>query len=438
MGRFFTWLREHQKDVSSVLFLTAGLYGVMSVTLFPPQFGPPVEMAILAENLAAHGSFSNPFFVLATGPTAAIPPLYPFMLAVLMKLLRNPNLVYIAAVVGCILANAVTAILLPRLSSVFYGDIIPGVLASVFWISAMPIIPSYDVSYTVLGILAFCLVTSASVTKQEHALKEAVVGGVLAGLIILLNPATLFILVPWMVYVSWQANASVKVRITSCCIVLSILALFIGGWGMRNYYRLGAFAVRTAMGMSLYASNNDCVEADQFRNQLYGCYDAHHPNTSLQEAQLLRNMGEIQYDRKRIGDVEQWAYRNPRRFAILTLKRIANFWFPRTLPSAAEILKNGGPVIPEQVRGWITDRNGTAYAIRIVTALSIPGLIVMLRKRKPVTVYIIVVMAVYPLMYYIIVSDMRYRFPILWLSLLPAGYCVWQLLLLRRPPYDPR
>ena len=25
-------------------------------------------------------------------------------------------------------------------------------------------------------------------------------------------------------------------------------------------------------------------------------------------------------------------------------------------------------------------------------------------------------------MYYVVVSDMRYRYPILWLSLLPAGY----------------
>jgi hypothetical protein len=29
---------------------------------------------------------------------------------------------------------------------------------------------------------------------------------------------------------------------------------------------------------------------------------------------------------------------------------------------------------------------------------------------------------IYPLMYYIVVSDLRYRTPVLWLSLLPAGY----------------
>jgi hypothetical protein len=40
------------------------------------------------------------------------------------------------------------------------------------------------------------------------------------------------------------------------------------------------------------------------------------------------------------------------------------------------------------------------------------------------------VLLVYPMMYYIVVSDVRYRLPVLWLSLLPAATFVmscWDL-----------
>lgn len=58
----------------------------------------------------------------------------------------------------------------------------------------------------------------------------------------------------------------------------------------------------------------------------------------------------------------------------------------------------------------------------LITALSLPGLILMAKRREAVTIYILAVSAIYPLMYYVVVSDMRYRYPVLWLSLLPTGY----------------
>ena len=39
----------------------------------------------------------------------------------------------------------------------------------------------------------------------------------------------------------------------------------------------------------------------------------------------------------------------------------------------------------------------------------------MTRNQEPITLYVLVVLALYPLMYYVVVSDMRYRYPVLWL-----------------------
>ena len=45
-------------------------------------------------------------------------------------------------------------------------------------------------------------------------------------------------------------------------------------------------------------------------------------------------------------------------------------------------------------------------------------------RRIPLTVFLAAVWLLYPLMYYVVVSSDRYRYPILWTSLLAAGFFV--------------
>jgi hypothetical protein len=98
-------------------------------------------------------------------------------------------------------------------------------------------------------------------------------------------------------------------------------------------------------------------------------------------------------------DARKWIYGHPDRFARLTAQRVALFWFPD--PGHA---------------------TRSAYAVWAITALSLPGIVLMARRRVPATVYILAVWTLYPLMYYVVVSGDRYRFPLLWTSLAPAGY----------------
>jgi len=153
--------------------------------------------------------------------------------------------------------------------------------------------------------------------------------------------------------------------------------------------------------MTLYASNNDCAESNFAENARNDCYP--HPNVSVSEARLLRALGEVQYDRKRIADTKYWIAQNPIRFMKLTLKRVWEFWFPR-----------------------LGDRAYMTYIIWLATALSIPGLILMARRREPVTVFTAAVLLIYPMLYYLVFTSVRYRYPVLWLSLLPAGYLAHQ------------
>ena len=88
----------------------------------------------------------------------------------------------------------------------------------------------------------------------------------------------------------------------------------------------------------------------------------------------------------------------------LRLERFRDFWFPR-----------------------IQEHPYKIAVLWFATLLSIPGLCLMGVRRIRVTGFVLGVLFAYPLMYYIVVSDVRYRYPIVWLPLLPAGYCIHSL-----------
>ncbi len=387
-------------DVCFGLFVAGGIVGLLQLSA-PISLGAGFEMVAIAKNLVEHGNFANPFWALNTGPTAANPPLYPVFLAVLIKLLRVPLLVSAAVVTGNIAANALTASLIPRISLLFYGDIIPGVVASILWLASVQLLPAWDTSYTVAGLIIFCLITP-SFLEPEKKVGFSILAGVVGGLLFLLNPSSVIITLLWIAYLVSRRRA----RLIETAIALTILSLIIFAWAARNDRQLGAMVVRTNLGMTLYASNNDCAESSMIADELHNCYQSHHPNTSESEALLLRTLGEVKYDRMRIADVKTWVLTHPRNFGLLTLKRFREFWFPPLQEHPAYI----------------------AGVIWLATALSIAGLFLMILRREPVTLFVLTTLFVYPLMYYVVVSDVRYRYPVLWLSLLPAGYCVRQLL----------
>ena len=176
-------------------------------------------------------------------------------------------------------------------------------------------------------------------------------------------------------------------------------------WAIRNYGIWHKPVLRTNFGMTIYSSNNDCAQSSLARNMATGCYQSTHPVLSRTEAQLLQDLGEVEYDRKRTADTLAWIRSHPDRFQRLTIARVVEFWFPDGLTETF-----------------------TLSGFWLGTILCLPGLIVMTRRREPVTGFVLFVSLVYPLMYYIVVSCDRYRYPILWASHLPAGYCVAALI----------
>jgi hypothetical protein len=420
-------LRSHHRDVSLVLFILAGLIGVLSQSMLPARHGG--ERWNLAWNLAEHGSFANPLSTLPTGPTAGDPPLASVITAGLILLFRVPYLIYMSSSLLSILANAASATLLPRVSQIFFDDPVPGIFSAILWLFTMQVVPGWDTNYAAVGLLWFvCLTAAIFEGKGKNRALWTAIAGVGAGCLCLLNPSTLLVWLPWLMFLSWKAGLRNQKALLASGTIAGIAFVMVMGWCARNESAVGTFAVRTGLGLELYVSNNDCAEPTIMEEQLNGCFHKLHPNSNVVEAEKFRQLGEVAYDKIRTEDTKTWIHAHPGRFAELTLARIRDFWFPDAVPIPLGYTFGENFGDPDYMRKWNFRERRIAYSIWIVTLLSIPGYWLMVRDRRSVAWFSAASLAIYPLMYYITITEVRYRDPVLWLTLLEAGYFLtWML-----------
>jgi hypothetical protein len=374
----------------SQIFVLALVYGLFQARFASGfGFGPGWETVAIAREFARTGAYANPFQAGVSGITAVIPPLFPGYLAVLIKLLGYTPAFAGVATLAAVVAQAFHAALLPRVSIHFFGEARPGIFAGLLSAFAFHLMPQWDAAFTACGVLLFLLRANP---RTWHA---SALSGVAAGLLVLTNPSTILITGPWMVYQCARRKVSLT-RLAGFGAAAFLIAL---PWMLRNELTLGTFALKDNFGMTVYASDNDCAESSLSASSASGCYDAMHPNSSPQELRALNQFGEARYDKVRTDDTIRWVGSHIAAFARLTAARILDFWFPPAAP-------------------W----RCSAFVVWLATWLSVPGLFLLVRRRVPAAWYMIAVGSIYPLLYYIVVSDVRYRYPLLWLSLLGAGY----------------
>ncbi len=392
--------KKQLPDASILLFVFAWLVGLAgSVHPGTFGFGRGFEMASVARCLAERGTFANPFYPSITGPSAFVPPLYPLFLAALVKVFGGP---LPGALIASIAFNAITAGLLPRLSKILIQDARPGILAGCLWITAMPLMPEWDVSWTIACLVLSCVFTSRSIAAPRGPnVSNVLAAGLLGGIISVLNPVALLPFALWLGFLLYSRGRPWKSGARYAAAVLLIVAACNAPWVIRNYRIWHAPVLRTNFGTTLYSSNNSCAVSSLVGVGLNGCYQRTYPAASDSELKLMNQLGEVAYDRQKTAEATAWIRAHPLRFGLLSMQRAAEFWFPD--PALA------GPRV---------------YAIWLISLLSIPGIVLMIRHRERASWFLLLLWFLYPLLYYIVYSNFRYRYPILWTSLLPAGYCL--------------
>jgi hypothetical protein len=350
--------------------------------------GEGFETLNVARNVVRTGEFANPYTELPTGLTAHLPPAYPLLLALAMRVFGDPRF---APIVGFFTfgLHGLHAALLPVAARSLLGRELVGAGVLAALLPAMLVLPALEAALTAVLILVYVIAGSARWR------------GLLGGVILLLNPAALLILLP----VEWL----VPRRARLWCAAGAILVC--SPWLIRNYVVFGQFPLfRDNLGLELYAANNDCAEDTLLRNILNGCHERTHPNASIEEAKRVRDLGEIRYNALRLADARGWIAAHPARFRTLTLERIRDFWWPP---------EDGHPVY--------------AWSLRFIILLAIPGFYALWRENRRAGALALIVVAVYPLVYFVAQFSARFLYPVLWIYLLAAAAALSMVSMLVRP-----
>jgi len=360
----------------------------------------------VARSLAFSGAFADPFATMKTGTTAHVAPAYPFLYSLALRMFGTG---YVALLTLWALNVGFFSFqmgLLPLLSHRLHLGVLPGILAAALGTFSLysPIDTRWESFLVGLLLLLTFFATERSFYRPSAA--ASVFAGIFWGVLILTNPVLGFLLLAWpLCWFFAQPKAERGKAARRVALIVALALLIASPWIVRNYARFGSFVfVRDNLGLELYTSNNSCAAPSISENIQSGCHARTHPNANGAVAAQLAAAGEVQFNHAKLHAASDWISSHPAAFLRLTLQRFRLFWFPHP-----ERLWEGAPV-------WI------------VTLLSFAGLWVIAQKNVVAAWLMGSAWLLFPLVYYITQFEPRYRYPIYWTSLLPAGCALLEIL----------
>jgi hypothetical protein len=354
------------------------------------------ESGNIAHSLATGHGFSSPFRV-ATGPTAWMTPLFPLLLAGIIRLFGAYTFHAWAATV---LLN-ITCCTIACIPIYFTGRRIDGIrlAAGAAWLWAifpnailLPVESMWDASISALLVATILWATMALAESQR--LRDWCAYGLLWGIALMFNAtlAALFpILAGWLLY---RARQEWRRSVRNAAAALAITILCCVPWTVRNYRVFHQFVpLRSVLGLQLWLGNNDQTE-NIFRGDLHPIYNA-------SERDKYISMGEIAYMRQKKQQALAYIFSHPAREASLISYRAISIW------------SGGTPYPLEDFLGTPALRFRAILAFNLVAALgTLCGIIILFRERRAFAVPVAAFPLVYPWAYYLTLALPRYRLPI--------------------------
>jgi 4-amino-4-deoxy-L-arabinose transferase-like glycosyltransferase len=364
---------------------------VLSIVPFQTETGH------IAYSIASGKGFSSPF-QRDTGPTAWLAPVYPYLLAGIFKLFGIYTLhSFIAALFLNILFSAGTCV------PVFYiGKRVAGLAAgsAAAWLWALfpnaIIIPFEWIWDTSLSALLVATLLWATLKLAEsRRLRNWSLYGLLWGLAMLNNPAAALLypmLLAWAAYrtrdheraSAWLARPALAAGITLLCCV---------PWTVRNYTQFHKFIpLRSNFAFELYIGNNENYD-DQHRLR---------PGAITQDREILRylHMGETAFMEEEKRKAVAFILAHRRVEAWLVAQRFVDFWTGTSTPVAA---------FRQADSLWLRFILLCNDAAPLFTLL---GVLALLATKNNYAVPLVAVPVLFPLLYYVTHTSLRYRHPI--------------------------
>ena len=355
------------------------------------------EMGRVARSIVTGQGFSSPY-TQPTGPTALLPPVYPFLLAGVFKLFG----IYTAA-------SALAILTLNNLFSSFTCLPIFLIARRVFglrvaswagWIWAFfpysVILSNLWVWETALTTLLLTLIVLATLHIERSTSFIAWVGyGLLWGFAALTSPAVLSTL-PFLGVWVWVRHWRRGSNCTGVAVVASLVFLAcVAPWIWRCSQTYGRFvAFRSNFGLEILVGNSDDTSNPFNWNVVPATAVTNNPS----ELDKLIRVGEPAYLAEKDHEARELVEQHPLRFAGLTLRRILYTWTS---------FWDFSP------RSWLDDSglpNILTYSL--ISLLAWIGLGRAIHDGRDGVVPLAILVVCFPLVYYITHPEIRFRHPI--------------------------
>jgi len=366
------------------------------------------EVTAIAISVALKNIFGDPY-ILPTGPTSHFSPGFPFLMGMIYKIWGLTQEAEKVRQISCIAITALQFSLLPWFASVagaprlagLAAGLLGGLLPLRYWVETYC---AFGEPYSGLATLLCAGLWVWMVRRREWGPRYCLLLGLSIGLAMHFNPAVLAIFLPLLVFGPCLPLPSLRRPAmplgryaTGGLAVLAGLALALTPWTIRNYRTFGVFMLmRGNLGLELQVSYCDMAVADTDDNIRIGVLRTHHPAGNRAEAAMVRDWGEATYFRYKMRQAVQWIQANPGRSFALARERFVLFWSPGT------------------TRMLYTGIN------LVLLALAFTALPRLFRLAPEAAWLAAAALAAYPLLYYLIQSAARYRYPLEWLLYLLA------------------
>ncbi len=366
------------------------------------------ELELVAISLSEVGSYANAFGS-SSGPTAHFAPIYPIFLALIFKIFGTDVMSELIRQVFNTVFIAFHYALLPFLAKAcrlpVSAGVLAGLLGAILPFHFLSEVRGQESALAALALVCLCLLSLKYMSSRNIGQLRAVILGVSWGVGALITPSLIPVLGGFMFLRGITSYGdSFFSFIKEVATIGVVIALVLSPWAIRNYIQLGDLIwTRSSLGVELNMSNNDLASAAWLDNTA-GREKGGHPWESTSEYQEYLEVGEVEYNRKKLATAVNWIRENPGRFLALTAKRIQYFWLPKM------------------------ERAGQGLLLGVLTVFAVAGLIRLLLNRHHSAGVFLSIWVTFPLVYYLVQFVGRYRVIILWSVLLVATtLIVWAI-----------
>ncbi|MHC4305746.1 MAG: hypothetical protein ACYTEY_03805 [Planctomycetota bacterium] len=355
------------------------------------------EMEAIATSLVESGRFADPY-ALPTGPTAHLPPVLPGILALIWRVFGMGLAAGYASWVFRIATQSAMYAVLPwfslKLGLGRQAGVLGGLAGAVLarW-------PGHGEALTaiVLGLLLIAFVGRWTGALRSPA--RSLLLGLAWGVAFHIQPALLPVMLGCVAFELWWHRDRRK-WLHSAAMILGV-TLACAPWGVRNYVTFHeVFFIRSNLGLELRMGNHE--DAAAAMEVMDARHEHLHPRLQVEEALKVRELGEVVYMRQAGHEAVEWIRAHPATFARLTASRVVHFWC--------------GPLH----RPWAAAGVTAILLLALLGAWrTFPGL------ALPQRAALLIPLATFPLIYYVVAYMSRYRIPLNWILVLLAGAAVW-------------